>query len=86
MVVVIEELGRAVAPGPFVPTVTVSAMIEAIGSEVQKARLLPGLVDGSVTAAIGFGGQVTLVECRSNRGRGCRAQAGLADTAAAGRR
>ncbi|MCB0932209.1 MAG: acyl-CoA dehydrogenase [Mycobacterium sp.] len=79
VVVVIEELGRAVAPGPFVPTVTVSAMIEAIGSEVQKARLLPGLVDGSVTAAIGFGGQVTLVECRATGDAGVVLGAGLAD-------
>lgn len=60
LVVVIDELGRAVAPGLFVPTVVVSAVIDAVGSTDQKARLLPGLVDGSVTAAVGFGGTLAV--------------------------
>ncbi len=54
LVVVVEELGRSVAPGPFVPTVVASAVIGKFGSAQQKARLLPGLVDGSVTAGVGF--------------------------------
>src|ERR1700741_2381916 len=32
LVVVVEQLGRAVAPGPFVPTVIASAVIAAAGS------------------------------------------------------
>jgi len=55
LVVVIDELGRAVAPGPFVPTVVVSSVLADLGTEEQRARLLPGLIDGSRTAAIGFG-------------------------------
>jgi len=51
LVVVVEELGRAVTPGPFVPTVMASAVIDAAGSDDLRARLLPGLADGSV-----FGG------------------------------
>src|SRR5215207_4711381 len=31
LVVVVEELGKAVAPGPFVPTVIVSAVLAAAG-------------------------------------------------------
>jgi 3-oxochol-4-en-24-oyl-CoA dehydrogenase len=58
LVVVIEELGRAVAPGPFVPTVIASAVIAKDGTADQKARLLPGLVDGTVTAGIGLDSQV----------------------------
>jgi len=64
LVVVIEELGRAVAPGPFVPTAVVSAVIDAAGSEAQRSRLLPGLVDGSVTGAVGFGGDLVMSEGR----------------------
>lgn len=79
LVVVIDELGRAVAPGPFVPTVTVSAVIDAVGGEAQKARLLPGLVDGSVTAAIGFGGEVTVEGGRATGDAGVVIGAGLAD-------
>jgi hypothetical protein len=60
LVVVIDELGRAVAPGPFVPTVTVSAVLSAVGNDEQKTRLLPGLVDGTLTAAVGFGGNLTV--------------------------
>lgn len=60
LVVVIDELGRAVAPGLFVPTVVASAVIGAVGSDEQKARLLPGLIDGSVTAAAGFGGALRI--------------------------
>jgi alkylation response protein AidB-like acyl-CoA dehydrogenase len=58
LVVVIEELGRAVAPGPFVPTVIASAVIAKEGTADQKARLLTGLVDGTVTAGIGLDSQV----------------------------
>src|SRR6201992_4450738 len=56
LVVVIEELGRAVAPGPFVPTVIASAVIAKDGSAEQKSRLLPGLIDGTLTAGGGGGG------------------------------
>src|SRR5271170_5649384 len=58
LVVVIEELGRAVAPGPFVPTVIASAVIAKHGSADQKSRLLPVLIDGTATAGIGLEGQV----------------------------
>jgi 3-oxochol-4-en-24-oyl-CoA dehydrogenase len=58
LVVVIEELGRAVAPGPFVPTVIASAVIAKDGSADQKSRLLPGLIDGTLTAGIGLDSQV----------------------------
>lgn len=60
LVVIVDELGRAVAPGPFVPTVVASAVIEYAGSDEQKARLLPGLIDGSVTAGFGFGDGITV--------------------------
>lgn len=58
LVVVVEQLGRSVAPGPFVPTVIASAIIAAAGDDELKARLLPGLGDGSTTAAVGLGGSV----------------------------
>jgi hypothetical protein len=52
LVVVVEELGAAVAPGPFVPTVIASAFIAQVGDDALKSSLLPGLADGSRTAAI----------------------------------
>jgi len=60
LVVVVEELGRAVAPGPFVPTVIASAVIDAAADHATKAALLPGLADGSVAGAVALGGDVTV--------------------------
>jgi hypothetical protein len=55
LVVVLDELGRQVAPGPFLPTVLASAVIDQCGSDEQRQRLLPGLADGTTTAALGLG-------------------------------
>src|SRR5436190_364144 len=58
LVVVVEEMGRAVAPGPFVPTVIASAVIAACGDEPTKAKFLPGLAGGSATGAVALGASV----------------------------
>ncbi|MCV7383893.1 acyl-CoA dehydrogenase [Mycolicibacter longobardus] len=79
LVVVIEELGRAVAPGPFVPTVIASAVIAAAGTPEQQARLLPGLIDGSVTAGVGLAGDVALDGGVASGDAGIVLGAGLAD-------
>ncbi|WP_102418326.1 acyl-CoA dehydrogenase [Mycobacterium sp. 4858] len=79
LVVVVEELGRAVAPGPFVPTVIASAVIAKDGSAEQKSRLLPGLVDGTVTAGIGLDGQVRLTNGIADGDAGIVLGAGLAE-------
>ncbi|HEX3565624.1 MAG TPA: acyl-CoA dehydrogenase family protein, partial [Acidimicrobiales bacterium] len=60
LVVVVEELGRAVAPGPFVPSVITSAVIAATASADLKARLLPGLVDGSSIGSVALDATVEI--------------------------
>ncbi|MFZ0250979.1 MAG: acyl-CoA dehydrogenase [Acidimicrobiales bacterium] len=65
LVVVVEELGRALTPGPFVPTVIASAVIDAAGSDEVAARLLPGLADGSVFAGVALDGDVTVADGRA---------------------
>ena len=60
LAVVLEALGRSVAPGPFLPTVVLSAIIADCGSDDQRARLLPGLVDGSTVAGLGLGGSLAI--------------------------
>jgi len=55
LVVVLDELGRQIAPGPFLPTVLASAVIDQCGSNEQRQRYLPGLADGTTTAALGLG-------------------------------
>jgi 3-oxochol-4-en-24-oyl-CoA dehydrogenase len=79
LVVVIEELGRAVAPGPFVPTVVASSIIDHAGTADQKDRLLPGLIDGSVTAAVGFAGDLSVDGSTASGSAGVVLGAGLAD-------
>lgn len=59
LVVIAEEFGRAVVPGPFLPTVVTSGMLAACTDSQAQSRLLPGLVDGTLTAAIGFGATLT---------------------------
>ncbi|OBJ56500.1 acyl-CoA dehydrogenase [Mycobacterium sp. 1423905.2] len=79
LVVVVEELGRAVAPGPFVPTVIASAVIAKDGSSEQKARLLPGMIDGTVTAAVGLAGEVRVSDGVADGDAGIVLGAGLGE-------
>ena len=60
LVVVVEQLGRAIAPGPFVPTVLASAVLAAAGDDAIKEKLLPGLADGSATGAVALHGDIEL--------------------------
>jgi len=62
LIVVLDELGRQVAPGPFLPTVLASAVIAQCGNEEQRAFFLPSLADGTVVAALGLGGSLTLTD------------------------
>lgn len=56
LVVVLEELGYAVAPGPFVPAVLTSAVIEAAAPVDGPARaLLPTMVTGAAIGTIALG-------------------------------
>jgi 3-oxochol-4-en-24-oyl-CoA dehydrogenase len=60
--VVAEQMGRHLAPGPFVPTVITSAVLTAAGPDDLQKRLLPGLVDGSLIGAAALGGEVTYAD------------------------
>src|SRR5271167_1274447 len=47
-----EELGRSLAPVPFLPSVLAGAVIEQAGSPAQRERWLPGLASGEAIGAI----------------------------------
>jgi len=55
LAVVVEELGRAACPGPFLPTCIASAIIVALGDLGLSKRWLPGLADGTLRGAFGVG-------------------------------
>src|SRR2546430_17606303 len=55
LVMVAEEFGRRVAPGPLVPVNVVAATLSARGTPAQRAEQLPRLITGETVAAWCFG-------------------------------
>jgi alkylation response protein AidB-like acyl-CoA dehydrogenase len=47
-----EELGRSLAPVPFLPSVMAATLIEQAGSPEQRERWLPGLASGETVGAL----------------------------------
>jgi alkylation response protein AidB-like acyl-CoA dehydrogenase len=58
--VVVEELGRACAPGPYVPTAIVAALLRADGGPAAE-MLLPRLAAGELTGAVALDGATLVV-------------------------
>src|ERR1039457_856408 len=54
LAIVLEEMGRVVAGGPFLPTVLASAVLAATGSSAQCARWLRGLANGDSVGTVCF--------------------------------
>jgi alkylation response protein AidB-like acyl-CoA dehydrogenase len=52
--IVAEEIGRVVAPGPFLPVNVVAAAVARAGTEAQIDAVLPGLATGQTVAAWAF--------------------------------
>jgi alkylation response protein AidB-like acyl-CoA dehydrogenase len=50
LVLVAEEMGRLVAPGPLVPVNVVASALARGGSDELRSAVLPGLLDGSAVA------------------------------------
>ena len=51
LVLVAEEMGRRVAPGPLVPVSVVASALSELGRPEQRAEVLPGLLAGASVAA-----------------------------------
>jgi alkylation response protein AidB-like acyl-CoA dehydrogenase len=62
LAILCEELGRTLAPVPFLPSVLAATLIERAGSPEQCERRLPALARGEVAGAVGIvlGGVVEL--------------------------
>jgi alkylation response protein AidB-like acyl-CoA dehydrogenase len=59
LAIVMEELGRVCAPGPFLGTVIASTVLDAACSAEQRQRHLPGLAAGTTIGTIALGGSLT---------------------------
>ncbi|MFF4767303.1 acyl-CoA dehydrogenase [Streptomyces sp. NPDC001255] len=53
--VVLEEVGRVVSPGPFLTTAVASFVLGRAGTATQRARWLPALASGELSAGLGLG-------------------------------
>ncbi|KHO28073.1 acyl-CoA dehydrogenase [Mycolicibacterium setense] len=60
LAVVAEVAGRELSPGPFLPTVSASVVIDRYAPDDIRAELLPGLADGTTVAALGLAGSVAI--------------------------
>ena len=50
LVIVAEEMGRLVSPGPLLPTNVVASVVADRGTTEQQEALLPGIVSGDIVA------------------------------------
>ena len=65
--VVLEELGRALVPGPLLTTLVLSAAVAATGTPATRSALLAGLADGSAPGAVHLGpGELEVVSSGSD--------------------
>jgi alkylation response protein AidB-like acyl-CoA dehydrogenase len=48
----LEEMGRASYPGPYLPTVLVAKAVETAGTEAQRKRWLPAIASGDARASV----------------------------------
>jgi alkylation response protein AidB-like acyl-CoA dehydrogenase len=68
LAVVQEAHGRELTPGPFLPTVAASLVIDRCASDSLRGELLPGLADGTTVGALGLSGSVVVGSDRNVTG------------------
>lgn len=85
LVIVAEEFGRHVAPGPLVPCNLVAAALSRFADEATRTGWLPGLLDGSVIGAwAGAGPAATTVTATIGEGGSAARLDGVVDVVEAG--
>ena len=78
LVVLAKELGRALCPSPFIPTVVLSGgAISDAGSEEQKRRLLPQIASGDLVIAFALQEQSAYYDPRGIKTRATAVDGGF---------
>lgn len=78
LAVVLEMQGRDLTPGPFLPSVAASVVLDRCAGDDVRAELLPGLSSGATVAALGLTGTLTVGAAGSVAGK-CPAVLGAPD-------
>ncbi len=60
LAIVLEAQGRDLCPGPFLPSVAASLVIDRCAPESVRAELVPRLADGSAIGALGLSGSLVV--------------------------
>jgi alkylation response protein AidB-like acyl-CoA dehydrogenase len=68
LAVVVEEMARALVPGPAVPTMLAAAVVSAGADDLQRKALLPAMTDGSIPSAVVLAGAGVLAGRRAGDG------------------
>jgi alkylation response protein AidB-like acyl-CoA dehydrogenase len=58
LAIVLEVLGRELCPGPFLPTVAASLVIDRCAPDSLRGQLLPDLASGESVGAVGLAGSI----------------------------
>ncbi len=54
LIILMEELGYALAPLPFLSNAAAGLVLDAAGSDEQKERWLPGIASGETRGTVGI--------------------------------
>ena len=54
LTILMEELGEALAPSPFLSNAAAGLVLQHAGTDAQRARWLPGIASGEVRGAVGM--------------------------------
>ncbi len=60
LTIVLEAMGHELCPGPFLPTVTLAALIDASGTEALRAQYLASLATGFTVGVVAVNGSVVV--------------------------
>ena len=79
LVIVVEQLGRALTPGAFVPTVITSAVLDRCADQDLRHRLVTAMATGRLTGACALDATIDVHDGKASGSAGVVLGGGLAD-------
>ena len=79
LVIVVEQMGRALTPGAFIPTVIASAVLDQCTAHDLRQRLVPAMATGRLTGAFALDASIDVHDGKASGSAGVVLGGGLAD-------